>query len=103
MNAEERAEQRRATLGDYHESGLTQKEFCRSRGVARSTLGYWLKQERRSSDSQQAFVQVAAPKSTGPANAGGLRVHIRNSVTLEIDLPVDEKQLTEILKAAVAI
>lgn len=58
-----------------------------------STLGYWLKQERESSESQQAFVQVAARELAQAPRSGALRVHIRDSLSLEIDLPVDEKQL----------
>jgi len=103
MNESERAEYRRAALRDYHQSGLTQKAFCRSRGVALSTLGYWLKQERASSDSEKAFIKVPTPVEASPRDSGSIRVYINGSLTVEIDLPVDENQLREVLKAAAAV
>lgn len=103
MNANEKAEYRRATLRDYHQSGLTQKAFCRSRGVALSTLGYWLKQERESADSEQAFIKVPSPVETPPRDSRSIRVYINGSLTVEIDLPIEEDQLREILKAAAAV
>lgn len=72
MNESERAQHRRATLRDYRQSGLTQKAFCRSRGVAFSTLGCWLKQERVSSESHQAFIEVGMPRELDPLSGAGV-------------------------------
>lgn len=81
---------------EYRESGLSQKEFCERRGVSRSTLSYWLKKERRKSESQ-ALVQIAPQAES--SRTGCLRIKIGGRVVIELDRPVDTGELRQVLAA----
>ena len=45
-------------VGEYLESGLTQREFAASRGIGLSTLGRWLRILPRGGSPAPGFVQV---------------------------------------------
>jgi len=81
---------------EYRESGLSQKEFCRPRGVPRSTLSTWLKNERQQRDSQP-LVQIA-PKAVS-VKRGFLRIKIGGNVVIELERPVDTGELKQVLAA----
>lgn len=48
-------------LEEFRQSGLTQKVFCELRGIPKSTLGYWLRRERRPTAVVVPLVRVRAP------------------------------------------
>lgn len=67
-----------ALVGEQQHSGLTQRAFCRQRGLALSTFRYWKRQlasaeagdgarVSAASDEQPAFTEIALPD----AEAGG--------------------------------
>ena len=84
------------TCREYRDSGLTQKEFCEERGIARSTLSLWLKKEREQSDVQ-ALVKVE-PTVAAP-DLGSLRIKVGERVVIELDRPVDPDELKQVLSA----
>jgi transposase-like protein len=51
---EERRARWQQICQEYHERGETLKQFCESRGIARSTLGYWLNPAKDKSHSYQS-------------------------------------------------
>ena len=84
------------TCREYRDSGLTQKEFCEERGIARSTLSLWLKKEREQSESQ-ALVKVEPKVDT--LKTGSLRIKVGERVVIEVDRPVDTVELKQVLAA----
>lgn len=90
---------------EYRESGLRLQVFCESRGVARSAMKYRLYESLHRPLSEPAAAGgaqslVAVGVADGRRCAGALRIRIGEQLTLELDLPVDEQQLTRFLKAA---
>ena len=86
---------------EYRDSGLTQKAFCESRGIAKSTLGYWLRKERRVSECAVGLVRVRVP----PVGEGSGRILIRvgNTVTIEIERPIRVEELRLIMETAASL
>ena len=104
MNTDERQAYWRAICAEYRESGLTQKAFSRNRGVALSTLQYWLRRTRSQQDTQASARQLVPVGYAGQAPAQRtVRICTGTKVTLEVDLPVDREELEEILKAAAVL
>jgi hypothetical protein len=59
MNQIEKEEQRQlwiARMCEMEESGLTQEEWCRSKGIAYSTLRYWVRKFRREAEEANGTV-----------------------------------------------
>ena len=103
MTKEERTEKREAILQQFHKSGLTQKAFCETRGVALSTLQYWLGRERKKSRVQSSPDLVPVGTVDTVASKGMLRVFASGGVAIEVQRPVSESELAIILKAISAV
>ncbi len=103
MTANNQSEERREMVRQFHESGMTQKDFAAFYGVTRSTLGYWVRRLRENEQSTEttSFVPVGAIMS--PTRSTALRVIIRSGVTVELDLPASEETIRMVLKAAQSI
>ena len=91
---EEKLEQWRAILSECVESKLSQRQFCRERGISVSTLNYW---KRR----------INQPASTAFPGRGLVRVPVQlpprtSEIVIEVDsrfrLTVPEGVLTENLR-----
>jgi len=93
---------------EYRESGLTLQAFCESRGVARSAMKYRLYKSPHRPVSESAATAggqslVAVGVAEAQRGGGTLRIRIGERLTLELELPVDEQQLSRILKVAAAL
>jgi hypothetical protein len=66
--AMKRREQLLSLVGDYHRSGMTQKEFCRDAGIGPAKLNYWIAKSREGSE---------------PSGFVALRAACRKEITLE--------------------
>ena len=102
MDAVERQERWAAICREFHESGMTRKAFSERRGVARSTLGYWLKRLPESATGTQASDFVAM----GTVELGRkstLRIHLGEEVVAELDLPADQAVIRDVLRAAASL
>jgi lambda repressor-like predicted transcriptional regulator len=102
MTRDKRTAQRAAILKEFHDSGLTQAAFCKQRGIALSTLRYWLGRERKKSWAQRPMNMVAIGSVPTRNGSGMLRVVASGGITIEIERPVSESELVTILKAIVA-
>lgn len=102
MTKNERGQHREAILRDFQDSGMTQKVFCRDRGLPISTLQYWLNRERKRSRATRGTELV--PIGTVEAMSSGmlLRIFVRDGVSIEVERPVGESELAMILKAVAA-
>lgn len=103
MNREQRRAQWRALCRKYREGTETQEEFCRRRGIAMSTLQYWLTKTRDEPSESSGNELVAVGVTERSESGATIRVRVDEWVTIEVDLPVEQAQLTEILRAARAV
>ncbi len=87
---------------EFRDSGMTRKAFCKSRGIALSTLGYWLQRLSVSASSPQpsAFVSMGTVELTPSAV---LRIRLGGEVIAELDLPADETVIRDVMRAAVSL
>ena len=56
-----RAQEMYALIREYHESGLTQSNFCSSKHLAESTFHYWL-QRYRATKARAHQPRISGPK-----------------------------------------
>lgn len=78
----------------YHQSGLSQKAFCRRHGVPLTTFQYWLKKANRLSNLQQppAFqeVKIAMTEATAEirwameiVSPSGMTIRCREALSID--------------------
>ena len=89
---------------EFRQCGMTQTAFCKERGIAPSSLAYWLNPARGISAGHQKrkkqctdLVPVAT-LSIGKSSV--LRLRIGNDLVAELDLPSDEAVIRQVLRAA---
>ncbi len=102
MTLKERYEHRQQVLADYHANTLTQEAFCKDRGVALSTLQYWLKRERESGAEKRetGFVKVPEPSLVATETNQPIRILIGERIIVEVDPHTSSQQLASIFQAA---
>lgn len=92
----------------YRASGLTRKEFAVRADISVSTLGYYLRRERKASPSAAVapsrilpveFVvpEEAAAQASAPVGFGGIRIRLANGRLLEVERGFDAQLLREVL------
>lgn len=100
-----RAQKMFAVIEAYQASGLTQKAFCQSEGLAFSTFQYWLSRYRKQhrSDHQQSsrhlFVELTPQTLLPPNHVGdpGVVVSYPNGVAVSLGATVDLALLKELI------
>jgi hypothetical protein len=100
MNQTQRESEWREICDEFRDSGMTRKTFSESRGIALSTLGYWLKRlsaRKMSSSTTSGFVPLDTMELNRPTV---LRIHLGGEVVAELDLPADETVIRNVLRAA---
>jgi transposase-like protein len=105
---EERRARWQQICQEYHESGETLKQFCESRGIARSTLGYWLNPARGTSPSYQkrkkhSGTNLVPVATVSIRKQSVLRLRIGEDLVAELELPSDESVIRSVLRAAQSI
>jgi len=98
----EREERWRRVCREFGDSGMTRKAFCESRGIALSTLRYWLKRlsEATLRDRTPGFIPLGTMELSKPTV---LRIRLGSDVVAELDLPADETVLRDVLKVAASL
>jgi len=91
----------RDILDEFRRSGLTQKAFCESQGIAKSTLGYWLRRERKQVPAVVPLVRV--PISSTAVPAGKIVVRHTSGIVVEIERPIEAAELKTILETVTAL
>ena len=102
MDPVQRQNRWREICQEFRDSGMTRKAFCESRGVALSTLGYWLNRlsETTSTSRTSGFIALGTMELSKPTV---LRIHLGDEVVAELDLPADETVIRDVLRAAAAL
>jgi len=95
----------REQVAKWHDSGLSQAEFCRRAGLSSRALGYWkhrLAQAHSPGEpnrTSQAVVAVRMAPATEPSPARQpIIVHVHNSVRLEIPDGFQPNTLEQVLR-----
>lgn len=102
MTKDEQHAYRSEVVELFRESGMSQKAFAESYGIARSTLGIWIKEIQNDAiDTRTSYVSVG--KIGRHKENRQMRITTSNSVTVEVDLPATEEEIVMILRAVAAI
>ena len=92
----------RQMVAEFATSGMQVSEFCRSRGISRSSLDRYLRkqraQDRRSRASQQLLaVEVRASSENSAGNSGGLVLALSSGRRIEVNRGFDAATLGRLL------
>jgi len=92
---------------EFRESGMTRMAFCEQRGIAVSSLGYWLNPARGiSAGHQKTKKQCTDLVPVGTISMGKqsvLRLRFGEELVAELDLSSDEVVIRQVLRAARAL
>jgi hypothetical protein len=92
----------RQIVAEFATSGMEQIEFCRSRGISRSTLHRHLSKQRTQSQESGAgnrllAVEVRAASGSTSGNGGGLVVALTSGRRIEVSRGFDAATLERLL------
>jgi len=90
----------RQLVAEFVSSGMQESEFCRSRGLSRSTLYRHLKQQRDNAakpGSRLVRVELAGGKRNLPSNSGGLAVVLASGCKIEVARGFDAATLEQLV------
>ena len=101
-------EQRRARweqiCREFRQSGMTQTAFCKERGIAPSSLGYWLNPARGTTGGdtkpKKHCTDLVPVGTISMGTQSVLRLRIGEEVVAELDLPSDDEVIRQVLRAA---
>jgi len=89
---------------EFRESGMTQVAFCEERGIAPSSLAYWLNPARGISAGHQKrkkqCTDLVPVATISMGTQSVLRLRIGDDLVAELDLPIDEEVIRQVLRAA---
>jgi len=68
-----------ALIGQWPESGLTQKEFCKKHRLTYHTFQYWLRKSRQRLESPTGFIEITPWQSQ---HVPAIELHLVNGIRL---------------------
>src|SRR6516165_2061868 len=100
--AERRTRQEiRQIVAEFATSGMQQSEFCRSRGISRSTLDRYLRKQRAQDQSRGhnrlLAVEIRTARGSSASNSSGLVVALVSGSRIEVNRGFDEATLERLL------
>jgi transposase-like protein len=95
-------EEIRQIVAEFATSGMQQSEFCRSRGISRSTLDRHLRKQHAQdpgSGASSRFLAVEVRSGSGSSlqNSGGLVVALKSGRRIEVNRGFDAATLERLL------
>ena len=95
-------EEVRQMVAEFASSGMQASEFCRSRGISRSTLDRHLRKQRAQDEGGRAghrlvAVEVRAASGSSASNDGGLVVALASGRRIEVNRGFDAATLERVL------
>ena len=95
----------RTTVEAFRRSGLTRRAFCGERGVAPSTLNWWLARARRATTEPPiTFTELRLPFPTEapspPRHPWVLEIVLTDGVTIRSRDPITAADVRRLLRAA---
>ncbi|HEX2712613.1 MAG TPA: hypothetical protein VHM88_10360 [Candidatus Acidoferrales bacterium] len=96
-------EEIRQMVAEFATSGMQGSEFCRSRGISRSTLDRHLRKQRAQDRGSRAgnrllAIEVRAGSGTSSGNSGGLVVALTSGHRIEVNQDFDAGTLERVLR-----
>ena len=110
------AAQREKLVSEYHTSGQTQNEWCKTNEIGKSTLGKWLKETENKQETEQKWVSVIknskepikttnsqqkwAEAEIDPADLSSKTIEIKiGSFTVVVESNFDKLAFAEVMNA----
>jgi hypothetical protein len=95
-------EEIRQMVAEFATSGMQGSEFCRSRGISRSTLDRHLRKQRAQDRGSRAgnrllAVEVRTESGNSTGNSGGLVVALTSGHRIEVNRDFDAATLERVL------
>jgi hypothetical protein len=95
-------EEIRQMVAEFAASGMQGSEFCRSRGISRSTLDRHLRKQRAQGQGSRAgnrllAVEIRAGSGSSAGNSGGLVVALTSGHRIEVNRDFDAATLERVL------
>lgn len=87
---------------EFLSQNTTQKAFCREKGIALSTLQFWLRRHRHQQSNESAPVFMPLAVSSAPevdVRSCGCVIEYPNGVTIRFSGPVNISLLTQLILA----
>jgi len=95
-------EEIRQIVAEFATSGMQQSEFCRSRGISRSTLDRHLRKQRAQDQGSRAgnrllAVEIRTARGSSASNSSGLVVALMSGRRIEVNRGFDGATLERLL------
>ena len=92
----------RQIVAEFATSGMQQIEFCRSRGISRSTLDRHLRKQCAQNQASQAgsrllAVEIRTASGSSASNSSGLVVALMSGRRIEVNRGFDEATLERLV------
>lgn len=92
----------RQMVAEFATSGMLRSEFCRSRGISRSTLDRHLRKERAQDQGSRAAnrllaVEIRTASGSSASNSSGLVVALTSGRRIEVNRGFDGATLERLL------
>ena len=74
-------------IQDFHESGLSQKEWCQEHQISQSTFGYWIRKQTKEQPDEPVFAKLPSQQEiSSDLSVGGVPVtiYLPGSIRIEI-------------------
>jgi len=96
-------EEIRQIVAEFATSGMQQSEFCRSRGISRSTLDRHLRKQRAQDQGSRALhnrllaVEIRTARGSSASHSSGLVVALTRGYRIEVNRGFDGGTLERLL------
>lgn len=101
-----RRQARFASIEQYFESGLNQRQFCEREQINYATFQYWLKKYRDemsitnpANHDQHSFVPLSFASPQASTHDQPYTIEYANGVVLHINGPINPRQLIQLIRA----
>ena len=101
MKMNEREERRKDMCRQFRASKMTRKAFCENNGIGLSTLGFWLRKERKAEENKSVKQMVSVGTVAAQEIRRTLRIRMKAGIVLELDLPASEGDIQSVIRAVV--
>ncbi|MCA9438602.1 MAG: hypothetical protein KC978_22650 [Candidatus Omnitrophica bacterium] len=92
----------RRVFGEWSSSGLSQRRFCKERGISYSTFCYWRRRmtesETTESESSPFFVPVKIKPATEQPTPSYYEIRLENGVGIRVSFDFESESLARLIE-----
>ena len=103
METGEKARQWKVLLAEWQDSGLSQREFCRRRGLSFSRFHYWRHKMNREFGESTEMVRVADAGEVVSKHRGSMRIHVGERFIVEGCEEAEPQSLERVLRVVAGL